>query len=78
MTDYTRVIDGLPNAPMEQVAAALVNRGVAWGRKGDIEQQLADYTRVIALLPGAPVGQIAQALVHRGLVHSGEGFVEMR
>ena len=46
--------------------SALHNRGVAWGRKGEPEKELADYTRVIENLPGAPVDQVAKALGCRG------------
>ena len=44
MADYTRVIEQLPGAPVEQVAQALYNRGVTRGQKGDTEKALADYT----------------------------------
>ena len=52
LADYTRLIEQLPGAPVEQVAKALYNRGVTWGQKGDTDKALADYTRVIEQLPG--------------------------
>jgi tetratricopeptide (TPR) repeat protein len=65
LADYTRVIEQLPDAPVEQVAKALNNRGVTWGRKGETEKALADYTRVIEQLRDAPVEQVARALAGR-------------
>jgi tetratricopeptide (TPR) repeat protein len=56
----------LPDAPVEQVAAALRNRGILWGQKGETEKALADYTHVIEQLPGAPVSNVAEALTNRG------------
>ena len=64
MADWTEVIN-IPETPVEQVAEALFNRGVAWGEKGDSENELADYTRVIQDLKGVQVGQVAQALNNR-------------
>jgi tetratricopeptide (TPR) repeat protein len=66
LADYTRVIEQLPGAPVEQVAAALVNRGATWGQKGETEKALADFTRVVEQLPGAPVEEVAKALGARG------------
>ena len=64
--DYTRLIEQLPGAPVEQVALALNNRGIIWGKKGDTEKALADFTRLIEQLPGAPAEQVAIALGGRG------------
>jgi hypothetical protein len=52
IADYTAVIT-LPDAPAEQVAAALVNRGFTKGARGDPDGAIDDYTTVIAL-PDAP------------------------
>ena len=73
LADYTRVIEELPGAPVEQIAKALYNRGVAWGQKGESDKALADYTRVIEELPGAPVEQIAKALNNRGVTWGQKG-----
>jgi tetratricopeptide (TPR) repeat protein len=76
MADYTRVIEQLPGASVEQVAQALNNRGVAWGQNGDTEKALADYTRGIEQLPGASVEQVAQALNNRGVAWGQNGDTE--
>ena len=70
------MIEQLPDAPVEQVAQALVNRGFTWVQKGDPEKALADYTRVIEQLPNAPVEQVAQALVNRGVAWGQKGELE--
>ncbi len=65
--DYTTVI-GLPGAPVEQVARALLNRGITYGEVGDSQREIEDYTTVIGL-PGAPVEHVASALVNRGVTY---------
>ena len=43
LADYTAVID-MADAPAEQKATALVNRGWTLGQRGDMERALADCT----------------------------------
>ena len=73
--DWSQAID-LPDAPVEQVAEALYNRGVTWGQKGETGKEIADYTRLIEQLPEAPVEQVAQALYNRGVVWGQKGETE--
>ena len=70
------MIEQLPEAPVEQVAKALYNRGVTWGRKGETDKELADYTRLIEQLPGVPVEQVAKALTNRGVTWGRKGETE--
>jgi tetratricopeptide (TPR) repeat protein len=65
--DYSAVI-ALPGAPAEQVAKALLNRGITHGQAGDPKRAVDDYTAMIGL-PGAPAEQIARALILRGITH---------
>ena len=65
--DYGRVIE-LPDAPLEQVAMALVNRGIAYGQQEKLEEAIENFGRVIEL-PGAPVEQVATALFNRGVAY---------
>jgi tetratricopeptide (TPR) repeat protein len=76
LADYTRVIDALPGAPVEQVAKALVNRGVVHGQQGSPDKAMADYTRVIDALPGAPVEDAAHAMGNRGWLHYEAGRID--
>jgi len=69
--DYTAVI-GLSGAPVEQVAKALVNRGITYGHAGETQSAIDDYTALIGL-PGAPVEQVAKSLVNRGITHGQAG-----
>ena len=71
LADYTAVID-MADAPAEQKAMALVNRGVTHGQRGDIERALADYTAVIDMAD-APAEQKAMALVNRGVTLGAAG-----
>jgi tetratricopeptide (TPR) repeat protein len=73
LADYTRLIEQLPGAPVDQLAIALHNRGVAWREKGEPDKELADYTRLIEQLPGAPVDQLAIALHNRGVAWREKG-----
>jgi len=57
----------VPEAPVDHVALALTNRGIAWFQKGDIDEAIADFTRVIEAWPGAPVDQVARALTSRAV-----------
>ena len=70
----SRIID-MADATAEQKAKALVNRGVTFGQRGDVEQELADYTAVIDMAD-APAEQKAQALVNRGVTFGQRGDVE--
>jgi hypothetical protein len=74
IADYTAVI-ALPDAPVDWVAPALVNRSIAKDRQGDQEGAIADYTAVIAL-PNAPVDWVASALACRGLTRGRQGDQE--
>jgi tetratricopeptide (TPR) repeat protein len=56
----------LPDAPVEQMANALYNRGVAWSQEDQADKALADYTYLIEQLPDAPAEQVAGALANRG------------
>ncbi len=62
----------LAGAPKEQVAKALLNRGVAKGMAGDLPGALADCTAVVELA-GAPKEQVAQALFNRGVTKGNTG-----
>ena len=65
----------LPGAPVEQVARALVGRGLALWAAGRTEEAIADYTRAIEL-PGAPAEQVALALLNRGIALGQAGWAE--
>jgi len=69
--DFTTVI-GLPGAPVEQVAIALVSRGGTHHQAGDTQRAIEDFTAVIGL-PGAPVEQVGNALVCRGIAYGQVG-----
>jgi tetratricopeptide (TPR) repeat protein len=75
LEDYTATID-LPGAPPDRVARALVNRGVAYGRRGrpgDSENEIMDYTAAMNF-SGAPADQIAMALFNRGITFLHRGL----
>ncbi len=69
--DFTTVI-GLAAAPEEQLARALLYRGITHSQTGDLQSALDDYTAVISL-PRSPLEQVAMALVQRGNTHSQMG-----
>jgi len=69
--DYTAVI-GLPDALVDQVAKALLNRGITYGQTGETQREIEDYTAVIGL-PNAPVEQVAKALYCRGITYGQTG-----
>ena len=56
----------MDEAPVDQRARALVNRGVTYGQLGESEKAIADYSAVIEM-DEAPVDQRAMALVNRGV-----------
>jgi tetratricopeptide (TPR) repeat protein len=72
VTDLTTVLN-LAGAPVEQVAAALFNRGLVYGKQGQLEKEVEDYTRLIDGLAGAPVEQVAAALFNRGVAYGKQG-----
>ena len=74
IADYTAMID-LPDASVEQVAIALVGRGITHGESGDTKSQIDDYTAVIDL-PDAPVKVVAKSLLNRGSTHAELGNVQ--
>jgi hypothetical protein len=63
--------------PVEQVAKALVNRGVNYGNKGEYEKATADCSEAIEL-PNAPVELVAWALVNRGIYYGQKGELTKR
>jgi tetratricopeptide (TPR) repeat protein len=65
----------LTGAPAEQVALALVNRGVALGKREEWTRAEGDFTAAIDL-PGAPAEQVARALVNRGIAREQAGATE--
>jgi tetratricopeptide (TPR) repeat protein len=70
-SEFQRVID-LPGAPAEQVAVALLRRGIAKESLGDSQGEIADYTAVVGL-SGAPAIAVAVALVSRGIAKGSLG-----
>jgi tetratricopeptide (TPR) repeat protein len=55
----------MPDAPAEQKAQGLVNRGFRSGQSGNSERAIADYTAIIDM-PDAPNELKAEALFNRG------------
>src|SRR5436309_1123594 len=53
-----RVIE-LPGAPPQMMTKALVDRGLTWVQKDDLDRALADYTRAIEMAD-APVEEVAR------------------
>ena len=47
IADYTRLIDNLPDAPVGQVAKALVARGVTYGQQGKVDEARQDLLRAV-------------------------------
>jgi tetratricopeptide (TPR) repeat protein len=70
-SEFQRVID-LPGAPAEQVAMALVGRGITRRSLGDSQGEIADYTAVVEL-SGAPAEEVALAFVNRGVARGSLG-----
>ena len=71
----TSVIES--DAPAEQRAMALYNRGITHGEQGNKELELADYTAVIEM-SDAPAEQRAMALYNRGITHGEQGNKELQ
>ena len=70
----TAIIE-MPDASVELKAQAFFNRGICYGRQGDVARELADYVAVIEMAE-APVEQKVKALFNRGVVFSQQGAVE--
>ncbi|MEX0887564.1 MAG: SIR2 family protein [Phycisphaeraceae bacterium] len=71
---WSHMLD-LPDAPGEQKAKALINRGVAYGQRGeegDLQRAIDDFTAVLAL-PDAPAEQKANALINHGVAYGRRG-----
>jgi hypothetical protein len=62
----------LPGAPLEDVAAALLDRGVMRGQLDDMVAAIDDCTRVVEL-PGAPSVLVTSALVNRAFLRRKQG-----
>ncbi|MDR2430152.1 MAG: hypothetical protein LBD14_04565 [Puniceicoccales bacterium] len=62
----------MKDAPAEQRAWALFNRGVTHGKKGERDKALADYTVVIDM-KDVPAEQRAKALRNRGVTYKEKG-----
>ena len=67
LANYTARIE-LEDAPVDQVALALYNRGVTHGQLKDLELAISDFSTVIEL-EGAPVDLVALALNDRGIAY---------
>ena len=65
----------LPDAPVEQVAKALGNRGIAYGQQEKLEEAIENFGRVIEL-PNTPVEHVANALVNRGIAYGQQEKLE--
>ena len=63
--ELSKIID-MAEAPAEQKAKALINRGLTYSQRGDTERALADYTAVLDMAE-APAESKAQALFNRGV-----------
>ena len=59
IADYTAVI-ALPDAPVDLVAQALNDRGIAKGERGDRDGEIADYVAAIDM-PNAPANVVELA-----------------
>ena len=59
IADFSALI-ALPNAPTDEVARALYNRGVTKDLRGDSKGAFTDWRAVIAL-PNAPVNEVEAA-----------------
>ncbi len=68
INDFTRVIERLPGALVEDLAKALINRGITRSMHGEEKKAIGDYTQVIEFLPDAPVDQVAKARGKRALI----------
>lgn len=69
--DYTAVI-ALSGAPAEQVAKALVNRGITYFQKSQKEESQSDFEALIRL-PEAPPEKVVKASLALSELHFSEG-----
>ncbi|WP_295453149.1 ArsR family transcriptional regulator [uncultured Thiodictyon sp.] len=65
----------MPRAPAQQVAMALVFRGLTYGQIREPEKEIADYSKAIDL-PQAPTKEVARALINRGIAYGQLGNIE--
>ena len=72
--ELTKLIDS-PNVPVEQVAMARCNRGVAYRHLGEIKKAIADYTAVTKI-KDVSIEQCALALNNRGVAYRCLGEME--
>jgi tetratricopeptide (TPR) repeat protein len=70
--DFNDVIVS-PGGDVEQVAAALLNRGYIQGTRGKLDAAAADYGAVIEKLTPVSADILSQALVNRGLTRGMQG-----
>ena len=66
---FTVLIEGDKANSVDQIAWALVSRGVAQGHSGKISEAIPDYTRAIEL-PGVPPEVFAELLSNRASCHA--------
>jgi tetratricopeptide (TPR) repeat protein len=62
----------MPISPSSVAVPALICRGVALGRMGRVQDEVADYTRAVQF-PGAPADLVAKALFNRALAFARTG-----
>jgi tetratricopeptide (TPR) repeat protein len=54
-----------------RTAQAYNNRGIAWGKKGDLDQAISDFTVALEINP-----RYAQAYINRGITWAETGDLE--
>jgi tetratricopeptide (TPR) repeat protein len=69
--NFTAVVE-LPHAPVEQIARALVNRGITYGQTGETQQAVEDCAAVVNM-PGTPQGVLVEAYFALSGIYFGEG-----
>ena len=67
----TQMIERGEKEPQKNRAITYFNRGVAYGRKGEVDRAIADYTKAIALDPN-----VALAYTNRGSAYYRKGEYE--
>ena len=65
----------MPRVPVQQVAMALIFRGLTYGQIRESEKEIADYSAAINLAQ-APVEHVARAFINRGLTYGQLGDIE--
>lgn len=68
-------IPEMAGVPVDQVARAFNNRGMAYTELGDFKKAINDYSAVIGLA-SAPIKQVARAFYNRGFVYERIGELE--